>query len=253
VIAGPLHRRSAERGFTLVEILAVILLTGLVMYAVYSVLFSTLKARRFVDNAVGVYEVGPQIIDLVVEDLNGVAFGLVEENKGLKGGVQNVGGTDVSYLDLVTTRDSRTINPSASIDGELHSDLTEIGYHLVESTNYPGYLELYRREEWGVDDKPLADGLYHKVYDRIKEFTLEYVEAGKEDADSFDDSWDTSDKKRLPRAIKLRVTLVVGDPEQLEKLGETGEHTFERTIVLPAGDDIPEQSGQPGGPGGDGR
>lgn len=242
----PGSRRARTAGFTLIEVLAVIMITALVMYAVYSVLFSTLMAREAVDEAVGVFEVGPKIADLVVGDLQLVAFGLVAENQGLKGGVQTVGGVEVSYVDFVTTRDSRTINPS--VEGELHSDVTEIGYRLVPSENYPDYLELYRREEWGVDDDPLSDGLYHKVYDRVKEFRLEYIEAGKEDAETYDDTWDSEDKKRLPRAIKLRITIVVGDPDELERRGQSGQFTFERMIVLPGGDDVPEQSGDPGNP-----
>ena len=239
----PSTRRDAQRGFTLVEILTVILLTGLVLYAIYGILFSTLRTRDRLDRAIGVHAVGPQVLDLVVRDLSCIAYGLVEEHEGLKGGVKSVGGIDVSYVDMLVSRDSRTINPAA--DGELYSDVTEVGYHLAPSDNNPGYLELLRREEWGVDDQPLRDGLYYLVYDRVKEFTLEYVEAGKEDADSHDDTWDTADKKRLPRAIKLRITLAFGDPDAGEAELEAGEHTFERTIVLPAGDDVPVQQNPP--------
>ncbi len=246
----PADRRGAPRagsraGFTLLEVLAVIMITSLVMYAVYSVLFSTLMAREAVDEAVGVYEVGPNIADLIVGDLQGLAMGLVAENKALKGGVQTVGGIEVSYVDFLTTRDSRTINPNVD-DAEIHSDVTEIGYRLVPSENYPDFLELYRREEWGVDDQPLADGLFHKVYDRVKEFRLEYIEAGKEDVDTYDDTWDTTAKKRLPRAIKIHITIVSGDPEVLKRREESGEFTFERVVVLPGGDDVPEQSDPPG-------
>ena len=102
-----------------------------------------------------------------------------------------------------------------------------------------------------LDDQPLLGNLLHKVYDRVKEFRLEYVEKGKEDAETYLESWDTADKKRLPRAIFLRLTIEVGDRELVEGAEEGAyEYTFERMIMLPGGDDTPEQQQQgPGQPG----
>ena len=137
-------RRSADRGFTLIEIIAVIAITGFVMYAVYVVLVSTLVAQQEIDDAVDVYAVGPEIVELIVQDLQSATMGLVEENKGLKGGMENVGGTEDSYVDVVTTQDSRTVILKSEV--EYHSDITEIGYHLRPSEAYPEYLELFRRE-----------------------------------------------------------------------------------------------------------
>jgi prepilin-type N-terminal cleavage/methylation domain-containing protein len=239
-------RARPERGFTLIEILAVIVITGFVMYAIYAVLFSTLAAQEEVERTVAVYEVGPRILDLVVRDLNNVAYGLLADDNGLKGGVEAVGGVDASYVDLVTSQDSRTV--LIMHEQEYHSDFTEIGYRLKPSDANPELLELYRREDWGVDDQPLAEGLFHKVYDRVKEFKLEYIEHGKEDAEEYPDAWDTSAKKRLPRAVRITLTIVIGDADELAARDETGEYTFIRVLVFPGGDDVhpEEQPNQPG-------
>jgi prepilin-type N-terminal cleavage/methylation domain-containing protein len=245
-------RASPERGFTLIEIIAVIAITGFVMYAVYSVLVSTLVAQQSIDDAVDVYAVGPEIVELIVQDLQSATMGLVEDNQGLKGGMENVGGTEVSYIDVVTTQDSRTVILKSDV--EYHSDVTEIGYHLRPSEVYPEYLELFRREDWGVDDQPLAGSLFHKVYDRVKEFKLEYIEAGKEEDETWAEAWDTETKKTLPRAIHLYMVIVAGDPDILATMDEgAGEVVFDRIIVLPGGDDVPEPQQDPDGPGGPGQ
>jgi prepilin-type N-terminal cleavage/methylation domain-containing protein len=236
---------ARQRGFTLIEILAVIAITGFVMYAVYAVLFSTLSAQEEVEQTVAVYEVGPRVLDLVVRDLEAVVFGPLADNKGLKGGIQPVGGMEASYIDLVTSRDSRTT--LIVRDQEYRSDLTEIGYKCKPSDADPELLELYRREDWGVDDTPLAQGLFHKVYDRVKEFKIEYIEGGEEDADEYPDTWDTAAKKKLPRAVRLTLTIKIGDDDDLAARDETGLYTFQRVIVFPGGDDKqPRQQNPPG-------
>jgi prepilin-type N-terminal cleavage/methylation domain-containing protein len=233
-----------ERGFTLVEILAVIMITGFVMYAIYSVLISTLRAQDVVDETVAVYEVGPQIVDLIANDLQNVTLGVLPDEVGLEGKIESVGGYDCSVIDLVATSDSRTVLTKA--DKSYTSDVTEIGYACRVSEEYDGLLELFRREDWGVDDDPLEGGLYHKVYGKVREFRLEYVERGKETEEDYAEAWDSKDKKGLPHAILLRITIVVGDPTKLAE--DEGVHTFERMIVLPGGEDEPESS-EPQGPG----
>jgi prepilin-type N-terminal cleavage/methylation domain-containing protein len=243
----PVADRRYERGFSLLELIAVIMITGFVMYAVYSVLISTLRAKEVVDDTVAVYEVGPQVVELISRDLRNVNHGLLAGERGLKGGMDGRTSVECSYVDFVTTQDSRNVVMESN--RPYHSDLTEVGYVCRDSDRFNGLLELYRREDWGVDDDPLRGALYYQVYDRVKEFRLEYIEAGKEDADTHAEEWDTEDRKRLPRAIKLRLTIVVGDPEELAARGETGEYTFEKIIVLPGGLDAEPQQGGEGGPG----
>ena len=246
--------RTGEQGFTLIEIMAVLLLSGIVLYAIYAVLFSMYTAQDEIESTLEGFRSGPRIVEHVIEDLRHVVYGAVAEGKALRGRSEHAGGREVSILDIVTSRDSAAVERRRGGEPRPPSDVTEVGYRVRDTGT--GSLALYRREQWGVDDDPLAGGKYYRIYSRVKEFQLRYIERGEEEkpVDEYPLEWDSAVKKGLPRAVWVRIVLEIGDAEKLEARREEDEEAglfaFERIVQLPQFDDqpIPEAPQDPGTP-----
>ena len=66
---------------------------------------------------------------------------LIEDLRAFKAQTESRAGIDVTTMDMVTTVDSKV---SVDVSGErVRSDVTEVGYRVRESDDYPGVLELF--------------------------------------------------------------------------------------------------------------
>jgi len=89
------------------------------------------------------------------------------------------------------------------------SPLTEVGYACRVNDEDSDYLELWRREDYFVDDKPTDGGHYTLVYDRIRTFRLRYYPIPEEaQVKEGLEEWDSGLKKGIPYAIRVRGTPV---------------------------------------------
>jgi hypothetical protein len=131
-----------------------------------------------------------------------------------------------------------------------------VGYALRQNDQEADYLELWRREDWFVDDNPVRGGKYSLVYDRITTFNLQYFPIPEENVDGRGtDEWDTRVKKKLPYAIVLDVRFHVDDggAEPARKDRDEGEERIRRIIVLKNAYNVaraaaPGTPATPGGP-----
>jgi hypothetical protein len=72
------------------------------------------------------------------------------------------------------------------------------------------FLEVYRREDFGVDDEPLEGGEYTFLSDQVKGFDIEvYAEDGPDldPLDEWDSGSDNEELTGLPAAVKLSITI----------------------------------------------
>jgi len=251
--------RDRRAGFTLVEILVAITLLAVFLSGVYTVAIGTLQAKRMIDETSAVYTAGPEILDLIDRDLRGAYYHGVADLKAMKAQRTSVGGVEVTILDLITTSNS-TITKEVD-DREVRSDVTEVGYRLRQNDDFPGLLELYRREQFFFDDDPLKGGDYHKVYDRVRLLVIDFFEQqtegettssiSKEDGK---ETWDSEDAGGLPRAARITLELAPLPKVGLEEESDERFYRFVRWVMMPNAFDR-EPSGDddtgPGGPGGD--
>ena len=249
--------RDHSGGFTVVEIMVAITLLAVFLTGVYTVAIGTLQAKRVIDETAAVYTAGPGILDLLDRDLRGAYYHSVADGKAMKAQRTSVGGTEVTIIDLITTSDSKITREVD--DREVRSDVTEIGYRLRRNDDFPGLLELYRREQFFFDDNLLKGGDYYLVYDRVRSMVIDFFEQEKEGEttssiakDEGKEDWDSEDDGGLPRAV--RITLELSPPPGPGATEETEErfYRFVRWVILPNGFDRMPAGGDDTGPGGPG-
>lgn len=243
---------TRQRGFTLIEVTAGIMLLGLLLTGVYSVAIGTLRARQKIDELSALNTAGPKILDLIEKDLRAAYQHGIKDGRAFVAQRQSVGGEDGIIIDLVTTTNSKI---SEETDGRsVRSDVTEIGYRLRRNDDISGMLELYRREQFFFDDDLQRGGDYYLVYDRLRSLIIDFYEAPEEGQsskakeDGLED-WDSEDEGGLPHAA--RITLELGPPEGIVTNLEEDERRwkFIRWVLLPtAYDKQPEEPGEESGP-----
>jgi prepilin-type N-terminal cleavage/methylation domain-containing protein len=247
--------RDHPGGFTVVEIMVGITLLAVLLTGVYTVAIGTLQAKRVIDETSAIYTAGPEILDLLDRDLRGAYYYGVADGKAMKAQRTNVGGTEVTIIDLITTSDSKITKEVD--DREVRSDVTEIGYRLRRNDDFPGLLELYRREQFFFDDDPLKGGDYYLVYDRVRSIVIDFFEHEKEGEttssiakDEGKEDWDSEDDGGLPRAVRITIELAApekaGEPDE----GDERYYRFVRWVLLPNAFDRMPAGGDDTGPGG---
>lgn len=227
----------SRRGFTLVEVLIVVAMSGGLMVAVLANLDASRRAVDAIHNVMETESNGPRILDQIRSDLAHLAVYDAAEYRILKGENAAILGADADRLDLLVSGRSRLgVNVPGVGDG-LHPPLTEVGYRLRTNPDRPDFLELYRREDALVDDDPWRDGNYAMMYDRVVSFNLRY--AGKPDHNlSWDENWDSAQREALPFGMELFLEIEVQPRRSLESLGIIGANRarldFNDLMLIPS-------------------
>lgn len=244
----PRPDRRTARGFTLVEVLVGALVLGIFISFVYGAALSAFQVREVVQSTTAAITTGSVAVDIVARDLECALLRPFEGGDAFKAEDE---GADRARLDFVTTTDSRGQEEFHKV--LLRSDVTEVGYRT--RTGDDG-LVLYRREQFGVDDKPLEGGDWFKVADGVKTFRIEWFEKDPSEDQAAGPveglaEWDAKGKHRLPRAAKITLVLE-GQSSDPAKADTKSEFRFTRWVVLPGADDTLPEPPQPGGGGGGG-
>ena len=178
--------RSRDRardtaGFTLIEVLLTLLIMSGIMVALTQILTAARTSRDTIHNIQETQLAGPAILDLVERDLRGIVT--YDRTKQLHLRVRNrvMLGLDADSIDFVTSTDSLTL---VNLDNRfVKADINEVGYRLRPN---PGaadqFLEIYRREGFGVDDDPFEDGRFMFLHDRVKSFDVQcFLKDGRDE------------------------------------------------------------------------
>jgi prepilin-type N-terminal cleavage/methylation domain-containing protein len=240
--------RRRCRGLTLLEVLVASALLGVFFVSVYGLVSGTLATRAAIEETATPYAVGPVVLDRVVEDLRGA---LVEPYKDLDvfmAGVDSVNSATVTQVDFVTTVRSRSRVKVK--DDWVSAALNEVGYRCRRSETESSLLALYRREDLGVDEEPLAGGKYCKLADRVKEFKVDWFaedpgDPGSDEAKG-EDEWDAKTEKKLPFGCRITI-VIVGEAQgdDREALAQAPQYTFSTYLVFPSRFDKGEQQRPP--------
>jgi len=230
----PPHAPALQSGFTLIEVMLALLIMGIVMTGLYLTLNTTLSTRDLLEREVRAARLGPQILDLIESDLRRVWAFNIEDDAVFKGTRRTMLGESADSLVFLSSVDS-TLTHRVD-DREVTSDVCETGYRLRVNPDLPDVLELWRRQDYHVDDEPLEDGTYELVHDRVVSLQFRYYE--DEDVESEpEEEWDASKSHTLPSMVQVILGIEAG-PRRAEDLDrprgerDSGTYWFERLVPL---------------------
>jgi prepilin-type N-terminal cleavage/methylation domain-containing protein len=196
--------RSAAAGFTLIEVLVTLLIVGGIMVAITQILEAARISRDTIHNIQETQLAGPAIMDLVERDLRALVIYDRPANELLRVVDRVAVGLDADSLDFVASTDS--LVPTQVGYRWVRCDINEVGYRLRPSPD-DDFLELYRREGFGVDDEPFEGGAFTFLHDRVKHFDVKVFTEDGIDADP-EDGWnEVGDQDGLPLRLQIELTL----------------------------------------------
>ncbi len=231
------ERNPSRSGFSLVEILVTVAIMGLMLTAVTQMLTSVRFSRDIIHNEQEEYLAGPTILDQIERDLRGICVAGLPLHSQLRIRNRVVGGADADRIDFITTTDSLVWREDG--DRRIRADVNEVGYCLRPNPNDEDFLELYRREGFGVDDQPFDEGRYTFLSDRVRTFNIEiFPQRGPEDDLEPLEEWgvDESDPDTQGLPAFLRITLEIElEPRLLRETMLLSKQlkTYVRVINLP--------------------
>jgi len=187
-------------GFTLIEMLVATAVSSVILLMVYTAYSSIIKSVNQGEVASRYYEEINLVLRKIDADLLNTYW-----NRNLKNinFISTIEGNS-SRLNFVTGEFKSNRIILSIKESYPASDINEVGYYLKEDSK-TGKYGLIRRSEIHYDNLPLEGGIEELILaniDSIK-FAFKY-------GNDWVDTWDSSEKKRLPTGIKT--TLVAIDP-----------------------------------------
>ncbi len=202
------RQRRHGQGFTIIEVLIAVAIMGMMMVAVTKILTTVRVTRDRIHNIQETQLAGPVIVDMIIRDLRGLV--VTDRPQMLHIAIEDrvEYGLDADRIDFVTTTNSR--EAFVFDDRPLRADICEVGYVTRVRPDDDQFLELYRREDFGVDEEPFAGGSYSFLSDRVKALTIDvYAEDGPDVEPLTDWGIDLNDPETqgLPAWIEVRLQL----------------------------------------------
>lgn len=256
-----------RRGFTLVEVLVAMAISGMIMASVLGSLDYTYKAIDAIHNVLQTEYAGPRILAQIRSDLSRIVVLDIPEHRVLYGESDSIAGADADRIDFLVHRRSTRPYHDPVTDQDVWAPYAEVGYRLRRNPRFPDFMELYRREDFLHDEDPFKDGSFTLLYDRVTNFEVVYYEDPELDP-VWEDNWDSEELQALPYAIEIRLDVEIQPRRSDEsrailgaskmRLAYADTFVFEEPVRFAFRNQIhPEiptplddgAGGQPGGPG----
>lgn len=226
---------ARRAGFTLIEVLLTLVIMTGIMITITTILTVARQSRDTIHNIQEQQLAGPAILQRLEQDLRGLFLYDRDPRHALL--VQNrmLSGLEADTLDFVTATDGLIPYRERANDAFRRADVNEVGYVLRPSPVSDEFLELYRREDYGVDDKPFAGGQYALLHDRVKGVTIRLYREDGVEAEEIE-SWgsDGDEYVGVPARIEIELTLELAPRLTREQLVAThAEVTYKRIFRLP--------------------
>ena len=235
-----MHSRSPSirtSGFTLVEVLLTLMIMGSIMVMIAEILTAARTSRDTIHNIQETQLAGPAILDLIERDLRSISVYDRTRMNHLRIKNRVLAGLDGDSIDFVASSKSRV--PTAVDERFARSPLCEIGYRLRVRQDDDQFLEIWRREQFGVDEDPFEGGDFQYLHERVKSLDIQCVAEDGPDAEPIEE-WGTDKAEEnigLPARIEITLTLELAPRlvnEQILLLGtDRRTLTYKRIIRLP--------------------
>ncbi len=229
---------GARAAFTLVEVLVVLLIVSGIMLAMTQLLEAARISRDTIHNIQETQLAGPAIMDLIERDLRALVVYDRPPDQLLRIKNRVILGHDADRIDFVTSTDSVV---STEIDRNfLRADINEVGYMLRVNPADDEFLELYRREDFFVDEEPFDGGAYTFLHDHVKHFEIQVFEEDGRDAKPLEEWGVRQDQVGLPKRIEIRLTLEMAPrlTQEQVRFAPIGMRTITYTRIVRFGDDL---------------
>jgi len=226
---------ARRAGFTLVEVLVTLLIMTGIMITITTILNVARTSRDTIHNIQEQQLAGPAILQRLEEDLRGLFLYDRDPRHVLLLQNRMLSGLEADTLNFVTQTDGLMPYRENSGQDFRRADVNEVGYVLRPSPTSDEFLELYRREDPGVDDKPFQGGKFALLHDRVKGITIRAYSEDGPDADELE-SWggETDEFVGVPARLEIELTLELAPRLVREQLVVTrSEVTYRRVIRLP--------------------
>ncbi len=229
--------RARNAAFTLIEVLLTLLIMGMIMVMMTEILTAARTSRDTIHNIQETELAGPAILDMVERDLRGIYT--YDRTRQLHFRIKNrvILGFDADSIDFVTTTDSLSLH--SEDERFIRADANEVGYRLKSSTTSDQFLEIYRREGYGVDDDPFEGGNFMLLHDRVKGFDVQCFAKDGPDEQPLAEWGASNDDTNigLPARIEITLTLELAPRivnEQLRLIPvDRRTMTYKRVIRMP--------------------
>ncbi|NRA95384.1 MAG: prepilin-type N-terminal cleavage/methylation domain-containing protein, partial [Planctomycetes bacterium] len=173
--------RRTEQGFTLIEIVLALGIAALLFTAMFMTLDQVVRSRNDMSNMATPYVIGPAILDVISKDLSNVYFYDVVENNSFFGAEAELYGREADAMSFITL--SKAFAPDLNLESYDEYDenrgryayANEVAFLCRRARGNSVYLELWRREDFYVDDAPHSDGDYVLLYDRVHSISFKYI------------------------------------------------------------------------------
>ncbi len=200
--------KQESGGFTLIEVMLTLLIMAGIMVTITQILTAARQTRDTIHNVQESQLAGPAILNRLERDLRGILTFNRDRSQVLR--IQNrvLSGYDADTIDFVCSVDGLIPYRESENQNFLHADQNEVGIRLRIRPDSDDFLEIYRREDFGIDDEPFDGGKYSILHDRIKGFDIQVYEEDGPDAEPLE-SWGTDDDEQvgLPARIEIELTL----------------------------------------------
>lgn len=194
-----------------------VLILAIMMSIIYGVVVSTVTAAKRVEEITAASEIGPAILTQIRTDLEG-AF-LPKDGEFFVATKRAAGGSSRDRIDFVSG--VMAYGSENGVEEARFHSINEVGYQTIDSRKDPSVAILYRREDYFIDADPLKGGRLTELYDRVKSFSLKFL-----DGEEWRDDWNSKTQKGLPRAVRIELTIQVNDRERV------AEQTFKTTVTF---------------------
>jgi len=198
---------NSRRGFTLLELVLTMVITGLLLSSLTVIVMSTAEVKVKLESETRARKMGPAILEIISRDLrNAWATSKINSKTTVTTETTGTGGTGTTTDGATTTTSDATGAADIGVEGlffkgehkggeddatdelwfvtsvdsymryhGIRSDLTEVGYYVAPDPD-TGLNRLYRREDFSIDKMPHEGGLGVKLTDRLVSFRVKYYE-----------------------------------------------------------------------------